>query len=125
MKQSINSYDFHRAFETMRPDNFSYEGLDALFDWFEQLEDDTGEEIELDVIAICCDFTESSIDEIVQDYIYQTSKTGDIKVFNQSVYDELQEYDDEHEKIEVIMDYLNDNTQVIEWGGDTIIYQAF
>ena len=36
MKQSINSYDFHRAFETTRPDSFSYKGLNALFEYFEQ-----------------------------------------------------------------------------------------
>ena len=68
MKQSVNSYDFHRAFEQLRPDSFSYAALDALFDYFEQLEDDIGEEIELDVIAICCDFAEMTLDEINNDY---------------------------------------------------------
>ena len=45
MKQSINNYEFHRAFEQIRPDNFSYAGLDALFEYLESYEDDTGEEI--------------------------------------------------------------------------------
>jgi hypothetical protein len=58
MKTTVNSYDFHRAFETSRPNNFSYEGLNCLFEYLENLEQDTGEEMELDVIAICCDFTE-------------------------------------------------------------------
>ena len=58
MKTTVNEYAFRRAFETLRPDNFSHAGLGALFDYFEQYEEDTGEEMELDVIAICCDYTE-------------------------------------------------------------------
>ena len=59
MKQTINVYGFRRAFErTDRKDQFSYEGLKALFEYLEQYEDDTGEEVELDVIALCCDFSE-------------------------------------------------------------------
>ena len=47
------------AFQNMnREDNFTYTGLSALFDYLEECEDSTGEELELDVIALCCDFTE-------------------------------------------------------------------
>lgn len=58
MKQSVNLYTFRRAFETLRPDNFSYAGQEALFDYLEEYEESTGEELELDVIALCCDFSE-------------------------------------------------------------------
>ena len=58
MKQTINEYQFKDAFKKCRPDNFSYEGLTALYDYLEQYEEDTGQEVELDVIAICCEFTE-------------------------------------------------------------------
>ena len=58
MKTTINNYQFHRAFEQIRPNNFSYVGLNALFDYLEQYEKDCGEELELDVDALCCDFTE-------------------------------------------------------------------
>lgn len=58
MKTTVSLYDFREAFRGVRPDNFSYEGLEALFDFLEQLEEDTGQEMELDVIAICCDFSE-------------------------------------------------------------------
>jgi len=54
----VNEYSFRRAFEQLRPDNFSYDGLTALFDHLEELSDDIGKDIVLDVIAICCDFTE-------------------------------------------------------------------
>ena len=56
MKQSVNMYDFERAFKNFeRMNNFSYDGLKALFEYLEDYEEDTGEEIELDVIALCCD----------------------------------------------------------------------
>ena len=38
--------------------NFSYEGRKALFDYLEELEDDTGEKIEFDPIALCCEYSE-------------------------------------------------------------------
>ena len=57
MKESVNFSRFCDAFQ-MRKENFSYEGKQALFDYLEQLEEDTGEEIELDVISLCCEYTE-------------------------------------------------------------------
>jgi len=70
MKQSINEYQFRDACHKMgRGEQFSYAGLSALYDYLEQYEDDTGQEIELDVIALCCDFTEyDSLAEFREDY---------------------------------------------------------
>lgn len=68
MKTSVSEYDFRNAFMSIRPDNFSYEGLTVLFDHLEELENDTGEEMELDVIAICCDYYESTLEELKTDY---------------------------------------------------------
>ena len=69
MKQSINEYDFLKAFKEWRPINFSRAGLFALYDYLEQLEDDIGEEIELDVIALCCEYAEyDSLAEFREDY---------------------------------------------------------
>ena len=68
MKNTINLYDFRDAFMQIRPDNFSYEGLTALYDWFEEYEESTGEEIDLDVIAICCEWSETTREEIIQYY---------------------------------------------------------
>lgn len=70
MHATITRYDFRRAFETseMRRNQFSYEALGLLFDYFEQYEEDTGEPVEFDMIAICCDYAELSADEIVDQY---------------------------------------------------------
>ena len=59
MKITINEYQFEQAFKNAgRGNQFSYEALKALFEYLEEYEDSTGEQIELDVIAICCEFTE-------------------------------------------------------------------
>ena len=58
MKKTISFYDFCDAFPESRKDTFSYEGKKAIFEYIEELEDETGEETELDVIALCCEFTE-------------------------------------------------------------------
>ena len=69
MKQSVNEYDFLKAFKECRPNNFSRAGLFALYDYLEQYEDVTGEEIELDVIALCCEYAEyDSLQEFQRDY---------------------------------------------------------
>ncbi len=64
MKKTINSYDFRREFETCRPNNFSYGGLSTIFDYLESYEEESGEELELDVVAICCDYSEESPEDI-------------------------------------------------------------
>tara|TARA_R100000458_G_scaffold59875_2_gene72388 strand:- start:822 stop:1157 length:336 start_codon:yes stop_codon:yes gene_type:complete len=70
MKQYVSEHDFIDGFRICnREDNFSYEGRQALFEYFEQLEDDIGEEIEYDPIAICCHYSEyEDEDEIREAY---------------------------------------------------------
>ena len=70
MIQEINEYDFTTAFHKMdRGNNFTHEGLKALYEYLEQLGDDIGEQIELDVIALCCEYSEyENLDEFQKDY---------------------------------------------------------
>lgn len=57
--QSVNQNEFIQAFDDMnRSANFSIAAREALFEYFENYSDETGEPYELDVIAICCEFTE-------------------------------------------------------------------
>ncbi len=71
MKKTVSFYDFERAFKECERDNFSYDGLKALFDYLEELEESTGEEIELDVIALCCEYTEyDNLRAYNKDYSY-------------------------------------------------------
>jgi alcohol dehydrogenase class IV len=94
--QTVNQYDFRQAFaDCNRAFNFSYEALDALFEWLEELAEDTGVPYELDVIALCCEFTEyANLAEVQANY----SST----------------------KLDTIDD-LRDHTSVIEFDGGLII----
>ena len=59
MISRVTQSDFHDRFQAMgRGSQFSYKAKNALFDWLEEDEDSTGEPIELDIIALCCDFSE-------------------------------------------------------------------
>ena len=57
MYQTVGFCDFKDAFQ-IRKDNFTYEGLKALYNYLEDFEEGTGEKLELDVIALCCEYTE-------------------------------------------------------------------
>ena len=74
MKQTVNLHIFRDAFYRMgRKDQFSCEGLEILFNYIEEMEQDIGEEIDLDVIALCCDYAESTIDDLISDYAIDIS----------------------------------------------------
>ena len=67
--QTVTESIFHDTFHRMgRAGQFSYEGRAALFEYLENLSDDMGEPVELDVIGLCCDFTEYTYDEIREAY---------------------------------------------------------
>jgi hypothetical protein len=103
MKQTINQYQFADAFRSAgRQDQFSYAGLNALLNALFGYLDDIGEEIELDVIALCCEYSEhKSALDAAADYGYDV--------------------DDESE--ENAMQFLRHNTTVIEFDGGIIIQQ--
>jgi hypothetical protein len=78
--KTVSFNDFLEEFEKFgREDNFSYEGKKALFDYLNQLSDDIGEPIELDIIGICCDFTEySCLEEFNDAYGYTVDEINSI-----------------------------------------------
>ena len=94
MKQVVSEYDFTNAFQNyfggQYKNNFSYEGLKALFEYLEDLESDIGEEIELDVIALCCEYME---------------------------YDSLKEYNDAYDTKYSEIDLIQDDTTLIKIEG--------
>jgi hypothetical protein len=108
MKITINESQFRSAFHNAgRGEQFSYKGLGALYSYFEQYEEDTGEEIELDVIAICCDYSEADWGQIADDYSIDLPENED-------------------EKIAAVRDFLEHHTQIVnEPFEGTFIYQQF
>lgn len=57
-----------------RIDNFTFQGLQELFDYLDSLADEMDEPIELDVIGLCCEFYEGNAQDIVSDYIEELSE---------------------------------------------------
>jgi hypothetical protein len=108
MKTTVSRYDFERAFvDADRKDQFSYEGLAVLFDYLEELEASTGEELELDVIALCCDYYESSTEEIIANY----------RIDVEGLDDDAQG--------DTVREYLNDNTTLVGETATGFVYVAF
>ncbi len=58
MHIQITETMFIKEFRSMgRQDQFSYDALKALYEYYTDLEEDTGESIECDVIAISCEWS--------------------------------------------------------------------
>jgi predicted ArsR family transcriptional regulator len=111
MYQSVSFYDFTGAFHAHDRDRqFSYEAMEAIFEMLEALEEDTGVPVELDVIAICCEYTESKWFDIAREYNIDCEGL------------------DLEESIQKVDEYLSDNTgfhQLIGDDQDTFVFQQF
>lgn len=77
MYQTISKSDFRDAFvHANRKDNFSYEALGALYDYIEEMD----ENYELDVIALCCEFSEQEIPHVLEQYNVESLHDLDTQV---------------------------------------------
>lgn len=96
MKQTITKSMFMDAFRYMgRQDDFSYEAKNALYDYIIEYEESCGIEEELDIIALCCEYNEETIQEVLNNYNLKT------------------------------LDELNDNTQVLWHDEINVLYLAY
>lgn len=93
---TISKSHFVQLFDDYnRGDNFSVEGREKLFDYFEEYEESTGEQIEIDIIGICCEYNEDSIKNILENYDLES------------------------------IEELSDHTQVIPIDDENVIYLAY
>lgn len=98
MKNTLTESDFIHGFTGIYRDTFSYYGRRALWEWLSQLEEDTGEEIEFDSVALCCKFTE---------------------------YENLAELNQAYDENFISLDEVSDKTIVIWVGGESFIIQDY
>ena len=69
MKITLTEQHFLDRFRVIRPNQFSYEGLQALFGWYEQLAEESDTEFEFDPIGISCEWTEyDNLKQFQSDY---------------------------------------------------------
>lgn len=111
MKTSVSFSQFCDAFRDMdRNENFSYDGKRALYDFLEDYYDQIGEEYELDVIALCCEYYESDVEELIQDYSIDVSEADG----------------DEDEIADIVEEYLQENTCLVgKLTNGSFVYAAF
>ena len=104
MYRTINEYEFEQAFKKMDKDNYSYDGYRALYEFLDDVcsSDDKG--FELDVIGICCDFTE-----------YEN-----LKEFQSEYYDDVA-----GDKFETIEEIEEETTVIRIEDSDSFIIQVF
>ena len=69
MYTRVTEDNFRNTFLTSDyKNNFSYDGLTALYDYFEELEAGIDQTIEFDYISIACEYSELTIDELRDNY---------------------------------------------------------
>jgi len=76
----VSKSEFRDEFTKMNRENqFSYKGLNALYDYIEEYYEEADKPYELDVIELCCDFTEyDSLEEFNNDYNREYENIDDI-----------------------------------------------
>ncbi len=110
---TVYESDFRDAFSRSATysKNFSYEALGLLYDWLEALSEESGGNIELDIVAICSDFSEGTPSEIVANYAL------DLDVDDSTTEEEL---------LEMVLAELEERTTVVgTTDSGTIVYMNY
>lgn len=111
MKTTLTTHDIAHALKSDENANWSWSGALALAEWLEEMEESTGEEMELDVVAIRCDFAQwASLQDWAEDYFSDWKEDLGIS-----------EDDDENEIDEKIKNHINNNGTLIEFDGGIIV----
>lgn len=107
MKKTLSTNEVADLLRADENAGWSYAGALALAEYLEDMERDLGEEHEFDAVKVRCEFAEyASATEAAADYSFEPPEDAD---------------EDEVEK--AALDYLRDNTQVIEFDGGITIQQ--
>lgn len=115
--QTVDSSDlYHLACKMGCGDNFGYNGWCAIGDYLKNLSDDLGGDIEIDIIAICCDY---GMAEDVEDFASQ----------HPDIMDDVGSEDwgdmDEKGKLDIVAEYIGDNGSLVVCNKDLIIWAGF
>ena len=102
--KTFTANDLKEEFKAWDRDYYSYNACEELINLFEDC--DCGNNTELDIIALCCDFNEEDWEYIKDEY---------------SNHDDLSEC----ETIEEFIDALNYYTWAVQTTDNQILYQCF
>jgi hypothetical protein len=111
MKKTLSTTEAAQFLINDENANWSRAGAYALIEYLEQLEEDTGEEIEFDAVALRCDYSEyESLQEWANDYFVDWR--SDLIIEEEDGDDDI---DDE------IRRYIQDHGTLIEFEGGIIV----
>lgn len=108
--QTLSKSSFINAFkQSSRKDQFSYEALEAIFEYLEEYSDSTGESVEFDIVGICCDWSEMTWQDVAMSYGV-----------------DLSDCTDDDERIGEVEDFLCHNTMFTSLpDGLSFVFQQF
>ena len=100
-----------------RLDNFGYKGWRLLAEAMENLSDDIGEDIEVDIIGWCCEYSHTISADAAFEELQHYSEWG----IEQPEWEEM----DDEEKLEAVRTCLSENTMLLVCEDDCIIWASF
>ena len=89
--------------------SWSVEGAEALFEYLDELSRDIGEPVEFDLVALRCNYSEGTVDEIIDCLSLDVSDAED----------------DEDETTDLVRDYLESHTTIVGETSDGFVYAVF
>jgi len=117
MKTTLNTYEITDALTNDENAAWSYNGAKALAEYLEDYEEECGIELELDVVALRCEFTEyASLEDWLMEYY---GKTLEEAFEYAGIY--LEGDEDEEERADLIRLHILDQGQLIEFDGGIIV----
>lgn len=122
MKITVDVNDMKERFEALDRDYYTYEGLEALLDYYDEID----ENMEFDAIAICCDCTEygdgaaCSLEDLKNEYGYKYP----VEEWLEDEALEENEFD-EDEYMAALVERLEDETTVLHVSNGNYIVFAF
>ena len=106
---TIYKGDFVERLVADKNASWSVEGAEVLFDYLDEVSDDTREPIEFDLVGLRCDYSEDTVDDLIDQYDIDVSDAED----------------DEDEKTDIVRDYLERNTTIVGETSDGFVYAVF
>lgn len=110
--QTLSKHSFIDAFkQSSRKDQFSYEALEAIFEYLEDYSDSTGEPVEFDLVGICCEWAEAHWSDIAREYSIDLN--------------DFAEDEDDDNRIQAVYEYISDSTTVLDLGEGSFVFVQF
>ncbi len=121
MKTTLSTSDITHALKSDENAAWTWNGARALAEYLEEYEESTGEELDLDVCAIRCDFSEyDSLEDWAVGYFSDSEQASSAMGLELDMDGETWTGDGEEIR-DAIRSYIQDNGQLIEFDGGVIV----